>query len=155
MPHQRKIHVITLATVSPQELADTAWRLNRIPLLEAEIFSQSPDPQSLISQLATLGIHGQRLSRQFQRTLDALREIQAERRLQHERALKRAAALLELHKHKGIPYDPAELFSENGFVFSKAEVEAYAQRLMRLNESRHIEYVRFHMQPPARAAAAS
>ncbi len=32
-----------------QELADTAWRLNRIPLLEAELFSQNPDPQSLIS----------------------------------------------------------------------------------------------------------
>jgi hypothetical protein len=27
-----------------QELADTAWRLNRVPLLEAELFSQSADP---------------------------------------------------------------------------------------------------------------
>src|SRR5580692_12173968 len=26
-----------------QELADTAWRLNRIPALEAELFSQNPD----------------------------------------------------------------------------------------------------------------
>ncbi|HTC33910.1 MAG TPA: hypothetical protein VK724_11090 [Bryobacteraceae bacterium] len=138
-----------------QELADTAWRLNRIPLLEAELFSRDPDPQSLVSQLATLGLHGQRLSRQFQRTLDSLREVQTERRLQHERALKQAAALLELHKHKGIPYDPAEIFSQDGFVFSKDEIEAYAHRLMRLNESRHIEYVRFHMQPPVQRAAAS
>ncbi len=68
---------------------------------------------------------------------------------EHERHLKRAAALLELHKHKGIPYDP----SQDGFVFSKDEVEAFAQRPMRLNQSRHIEHVLFHMQPPAPAAA--
>jgi hypothetical protein len=149
-----------------QELADTAWRLNRIPSLEAALLDRAANPatdEAAISfdivdahrALTTLSLHSQRLSRQFQRTLDALREIQAERRLQHERALKHAAALLELHKHKGLPYDPAELFSENGFVFSKAEGEAHAQRLMRLNESRHIEHVLFHMQPPARASSAS
>jgi len=132
-----------------QELVDTAWRLNRIPSLEAELFSQNPSPQTLIPQLATLGLHYQRLSRQFQKTVDQLREIQSERRHNQERALKRAAALLELHKHKGIPYDPSELFSEAGFVFSKDWVEAYAQHLIRLNESRHIEHVRFYMQPPS------
>ncbi len=143
-----------------QELADTAWRLNRIPILEADLLSHEPNPQTLIPQLATLGLHSQRLSRQFQKTLGTLREIQEERRREQERQLKCAAALLELHKHKGIPYDPAELFSENGFVFSKAEVEAYAQRLILLNQSRHIEHVLFHMQPPiqrehARAASVS
>ena len=154
-----------------QQLADTAWRLNRIPLLESALFDRAANPRTAQSAinfdivdahraLATLGMHSQRLSRQFQKTLDQLREIQAERRLQQERHLKRAAALLELHKHKGIPYDPAQLFSENGFVFSKHHVEAFSQRLMRLNESRHIEHVLFHMQPPlqreaARAANAS
>jgi hypothetical protein len=127
-----------------QELADIAWRLNRIPLLEAELFAQNPDPQSLISLLATLGMHGQRLSRQFQKSLDQLREIQSDRADRERRDLKDAAALLELHKHKGIPYDPAQF----GFVFSKDQVEAFSQRLMRLNESRHIEHVLFHMQPP-------
>jgi hypothetical protein len=39
---------------------------------------------------------------------------------------KEAAALLELHKHKGVPCHPAELFaaelfSQDGFVFSKAQ----------------------------------
>jgi hypothetical protein len=97
------------------ELADTAWRLNRIPLLEAQLFSQDPNPQSLIPQLATLGLHYTRLSRQFQKAVDHLRKIQSERRHDEERDLKRAAALLELHKHKGIPYDPVQ----DGFVFSK------------------------------------
>jgi hypothetical protein len=125
------------------EIADTSWRLNRIPLLEAELLSGDLNLQTLVPQLATIGIHSQRLSRQFQKTSDTLREIQSERRLQHERALKRAATLLELHKHKGIPYDPTQY----GFVFSKEEVDGFAQRLMRLNESRHLEHVLFHMQP--------
>jgi hypothetical protein len=99
--------------------------------------------------LATLGLHGQRLSRQFQKALDKLREIQAERTERQRRDLKDAAALLELHKHKGIPWEP----TDHGFVFSKDQVEAFAERLVRLNESRHIEHVRFHMQPLARASA--
>jgi hypothetical protein len=57
------------------EIADTAWRLNRIPFLEAELLSQDPNPQSLIPQLATLGLHGSRLSRQFQKAIDQLRYI--------------------------------------------------------------------------------
>ncbi|MGP0071180.1 MAG: hypothetical protein ACLPWF_04515 [Bryobacteraceae bacterium] len=128
-----------------QELADTAWRLNRVPVLEAALLDRAANPpsdQAAISfdivdahrVLATLGMHSQRLSRQFQKTLDQLREIQAERRLQQERALKRAAALLELHKHKGLPFDPAQLLKEAGFVFSKHEIEAFAQRLILLNE---------------------
>jgi hypothetical protein len=138
-----------------QELADTAWRINRIPALEAALLDRAANPPTEQARiefdivdahraLATLGLHCQRLSRQFQKTVDQLREIQAERRREQERHLKRAAALLELHKHKGIPYDPAELFSEDGFVFSKDQVEAFSQRLMRLNQSRHIEHVLFH-----------
>jgi hypothetical protein len=142
------------------EVADTAWRLNRIPSLEAALLDRAANPpndQARIDfdivdahrALATLGLHYTRLSRQFQKAVDHLREIQSERRHEQERDLKRAAALLELHKHKGIPYDPAELFSEAGFVFSKDQVEAFSQRLILLNESRHIEHVRFYMQPPA------
>jgi hypothetical protein len=134
-----------------QELADTAWRLTRIPLLEAAQLSRDSSPQALIPQLATLGLHYPRLSRQFQNTVDKLREIQSERRHQEERQLKSAAALLELHKRKGIPYDLAQ----DGFVFSKDQVEAFTQRLMRLNQSRPIEYALCYTQPPARAACAS
>src|ERR1022692_2906658 len=82
-----------------QELADTSWRLNRIPLLEADILNRAlrcspareqgdspefpaPNPQSLVPQLA---------------------------------------ALLELHKHIGIPWEP----SGHGFVFSKDQVERH------------------------------
>jgi hypothetical protein len=65
--------------------------------------------------LATLGLHYQRLSRQFQKTLDSIREIQSERRRDEERQLKQAVAFREIHKHKGIPCDPAQ----HGFLFQK------------------------------------
>jgi len=132
-----------------QQLADTAWRINRIPLLEADLLSQNTNPQSLIPKLAALGLHGSRLSRQFQKTVDQLREIQFERRRYEERNLERAAALLELHKHRGIPWAPAD----HGFVFSKDQIDAFSQRLILLNQSRHIEHVLFHMQPPIRREA--
>ncbi len=139
-----------------QELADTAWRINRRPLLEADVLTRAANPPNEDAPiafdivdahrlLATLGLHGQRLSRQFQKNLGQLREIQQDRREREQRDLRDAAALLELHKHKGIPWQP----SDHGFVFSKSEVERFAELKQRLNESRHIECVRFHM-PPAR-----
>ena len=126
-----------------QELADTSWRLRRIPSLEADLFAQVPSPESLVPALACLGLHGTRLPRQFQKTLDQLRDIQYDR-LQHEKhQLRDAAALLEFHKYKGIPWEP----SDDGFVFSKEQVELRSQRMMRQNEARSIGYVRFDLDP--------
>jgi hypothetical protein len=116
------------------ELADTSWRLNRIPLLEAGLLSPAPSPETpapAVAALATLGLHGHRLSRQFQKTLNLLRELQAERQERLRRDLRDAASVLEFHKHKGLPYDPAE----DGFVYSITEIEAFAQRTKRLNEA--------------------
>jgi hypothetical protein len=138
-----------------QELADTSWRVNRIPSLEAALLDRAANPPNEQARiefdivdayraLATLGLHYTRLSRQFQKTIDQLRDIQADRAERERRDLKDAAALLELHKHKGVPWEPAD----HGFVFSKCDVERFAQRTMRLNESHHIEHVLFH-QPPA------
>ena len=115
-------------------LADTSWRLNRIPLLEAGLLSPAPSPETpapAVAALATLGLHGHRLSRQFQKTLNLLRELQAERLERLRRDLRDAASVLEFHKHKGLPYDPAE----DGFVYSITEIEAFAQRTKRLNEA--------------------
>jgi hypothetical protein len=143
-----------------QELADTSWRLNRIPLLEgqvieAETLARAAAPPEFDREItfdivdahrliANLAVQGQRLSRQFQRSLDKLREIQAVRTERDRRDLKDAAALLELHKHRGIPWEPAD----HGFVFSKPQVESHAQRLRDLNEARRFEHVLFDMPPP-------
>jgi hypothetical protein len=116
------------------EIANTAWRLNRIPFLEAELLSaellsNAPSPQNLISQLATLGLHGSRLSRQFQKALDQLRDIQEERRRLERRQLTEAAELFLRHQHKGLPWEPADL----GFVFSKEQIERHARKLILQN----------------------
>ena len=143
-----------------QELADTAWRLNRIPLLEADLLTRAADTRvtrepiaydiaEATRALATLGMHGQRLSRQFHKTLDQLRTLQTERREREAQDLKRAASLLELHKHKGIPYDPVQ----DGFVFPLSEIEAHSQRLMRQNEARRVAYFRFEADPQLVQAA--
>ena len=112
------------------EIANTAWRLNRIPFLEAELLSQNPDPQTLIPMLATLGLHGSRLSRQFQKAIDQLRTIQDERRHLERRQLTEAAELFLRRQRKGLPCEPADLFSEQpGFVFSKQQIERHAHHL--------------------------
>ncbi len=116
------------------EIANTAWRLNRIPFLEAELLSQNPSPQTLIPQLATLGLHGSRLSRQFQKAVDQLRDIQEERRRLQRRQLNEAAEFFIRHQRKGIPWDPADLFTVHpGFVFSNEQIERHALTLMRQN----------------------
>ncbi len=97
------------------EIANTAWRLNRIPFLEAELLSQNPNPQTLIPQLVTLGLHGSRLARQFQKAVEQLRDIQEERRRLERRQLTEVAELYLRHQHKGLPWEP----SGHGFVFSK------------------------------------
>lgn len=136
-----------------RELIDTAWRLNRIPALEAELLARAADPTPEFDivdahqLLSRLSLNSQRLSRQFQKALEQLRDLQAERRRLQERDLKRAAALLEMHKAKGLPYHPAQ----DGFVFSNDEIETYSQRLIRLNQSRHIEHIRFHAPAVAHA----
>jgi hypothetical protein len=150
------------------ELADTAWRLNRIPLLEADLFSQDPSPaggtlednrmsctgeqrleesrtggQTLVPLLAKLGLHGSRLSRQFQKVLEQLRDIQEERRHRERRQLRDAADLLVHHQHKGLPWEPAD----DGFVFSKEQVERHAQRLIRQRAAYQVGWARFDMAP--------
>jgi hypothetical protein len=102
------------------ELADTSWRLNRIPFLEARLLSGYDGLPILDAHrvLASLNLQSTRLSRQFQKTLSTLREIQSDRRALENRQLKDAAALHELHKHKGIEWDPAD----RGFVFSKDQI---------------------------------
>ncbi len=133
-----------------QELIDTSWRLNRIPVLEADLLARAAVNHEMAFDIvdahrliAGLNIQGTRLSRQFQKTLDKLREIQAERQDRERRDLKDAAALLELYKHKQQPWEPAD----HGFVFTKQQVERAAERMLRQNEARQVAYARFHIPP--------
>ena len=135
-----------------QQLADTSWRINRIPLLEADVLARaqspapSPEPPAFDivdahRLLANLTLNSTRLARQFQKTLDQLRNIQYERLRDEHSQLKDAAAILELHKYEGIPWEP----SDHGFVFTKDQVERCSQRMMRQNQARHVAFARFQM----------
>ena len=126
------------------EIANSAWRLNRIPLLEADLLSQNPNPQTLIPQLASLGLHGSRLSRQFQKAVDQLREIQEERRFLERRQLTEAAELFLRYQHKGLPWNA----DEHGFVFSQERIERQARKLMRQRPDFYTNVGNFSADPP-------
>jgi hypothetical protein len=139
------------------EIANTAWRLNRIPFLEAELLDATqtmpPNPQSLIPQLATLELHGSRLSRQFQKALDQLRDVQEDRRRLERRHLNEVAELLIRHQRKGLPWDPEGFSKEAGFVFSKEQIERHAQRLIHLNPAYYAAGPSSQADPPPTGAA--
>jgi len=88
------------------ELANTAWRQKRIPFLEADALARAANPPSEQARIgfdivdahraiAMLGMHGQRLSRQFHKTLDQLLSLQRERHEREKKDLKDAAAICE------------------------------------------------------------
>jgi hypothetical protein len=118
-----------------QALADASWRLNRVAALETNLLAlavgNDPDPLSgamsivaaLESQskaLANLSMHSQRLSRQFERTVAQLRDLQTIRRAQDEKELNNLVDIIEMYESTGESYDP----SADGFVFSGQQIEA-------------------------------
>ena len=129
-----------------QSLIDSSWQLNRAAALETNLFSlgitemedrirsNHPEAEAALAMamafrennraFANIGIYRQRLTRQFERTLVLLRQIQAERRTNEERQLDNAAKILKMHQDENLPYQPAD----DGFVFSKAEIESYIGR---------------------------
>ncbi len=138
----------SIETQLVHELADTAWRLNRIPFIEAELLSRDSDPQSQITLLARLGMHGARLSRQFQKAAEHLRDIQEERRRLERRHLNEVAEILIRHQRKGLPFDPAAFSREAGFVFSKEQIECHAQHLIHLNPAYYALRSGYQADPP-------
>jgi len=141
-----------------QSLADTSWRINRIVALETNLLAlgiheQSnnidtahPEAHAALAMaasvrdqtraLSNLSSHEHRLSRQFERTLKQLREIQAERRDKENDQLDKAAKILQLHQAEGTPYNP----SEDGFVFSNDEIETCIRRKHHLREATNAYY---------------
>jgi hypothetical protein len=119
-----------------QSLADAAWRLNRVAALETNllthdiVYEDFPNHESTHEMreaiaiahaldshtraLANLSIHGQRLSRQFERTLALLQQLQSTRR-----ANQKAANPLQTRR-----------LPSNGFVFSNNGIQASAGKAL-------------------------
>ena len=132
-----------------QSLADTEWRLLRIPSLEmsiyaigrlefAELFPNEDEPvrKHLIEakillayqrQLNNLSIQENRLRRQREKDSAVLRELQDVRKRQTNARLDEAAYDYIAAVHKGTyhSFDPSEF----GFEFSLAEIELRAMDL--------------------------
>jgi hypothetical protein len=79
-------------------------------------------------------MHSQRLSRQFERTLIQLRDLQKTRRAQENRDLDDLLDITEMYEDKGETYDP----SEDGFVFSEDQIN---DRIRARNREREMEEV--------------
>jgi hypothetical protein len=125
-----------------QALADASWRLNRVAVLEANLLTlaaaNQPDPladapgqiqaamaivASLESQskaLANLSLHSQRLSRQFEKTVAQLRELQKIRHAKEKHDLDNLLDVVKMYECKGETYRP----SDDGFVFSQTEINS-------------------------------
>jgi hypothetical protein len=118
-----------------QSLADSAWRLNRVAVLETNllthdiVYEDFPNHESTHEMreaiaiahaldshtraLANLSLHGQRLSRQFEKTLKLLQDLQAKRKVQE----------VQMHASKEKPHRP----SDHGFVFSEDQLETFVR----------------------------
>ncbi len=129
-----------------QSLLDTSWQLNRASAVESNLFSlgitemedrvraNHPEAETALAMalayrehnraFANISIYRQRLTREFERTLVLLRQIQAERRKNEQRQLDDAAKILKMRKAENLPYQP----SDDGFVFSNSEIETFISR---------------------------
>jgi len=118
-----------------ETIAGATWRLKRIAALEAKVFSQeTATPTDVYQQtraLSNLGLYEHRLSRQVEKAMKELRELQSDRRSRESIRMDEAASLLEMHKEQGLPYNPVE----DGFVFSVDEIETFIRRRQRLEEA--------------------
>jgi hypothetical protein len=134
-----------------QALADTSWRLNRVAALETNLLTLGiataaspvidapPEVQdafaivaALESQskaLSNLSLHSQRLSRQFERTANQLRELQEARRSREESQLDDYLDITEMFEKKGETHD----LSKDGFVFSEDQIQDAIRRRNREN----------------------
>lgn len=132
-------------------VAEDSWRLNRARAIENNMFALGHEGerrelqialadartfQTNANQFQLLTIYEQRINRNLQRNLKQLHELQAERREQRERALEEAKLLAQLNLMNGLPYEPTENQTPNGFVFSIAEINRAIDRDNRLQEAR-------------------
>jgi hypothetical protein len=95
-----------------QSLVDVSWRLNRIAELEADLLGVDWGLDGFLDQtkaLVNLSLHSQRLSRQFERTVAQLRDLQKTRRSPENWEIAKLLNIVEARQ-------------EDGFVFSDTQI---------------------------------
>ena len=140
-----------------QSIADSAWRLKRIPCLETALFAQGHiefaeafndhDPAlraSMIElqtylkyekQIRNLQLQESRLARRREKEIAELRQLQQERRAAEQEAEKEAPETVANRylaaQATGQPFESAA----NGFVFSTAQIEEHIERSQSRNRT--------------------
>jgi hypothetical protein len=126
-----------------QSLADTTWRLDRIPGLEEAIYAKGNtefaaevsdlDPLARSAslrmrtylayerQLRNLNLQEMRLHRLREKLITEIKQLQKEREQKEKDDLSIAAKLYVAAKHDRKPFHP----SDYGFEFSTADIEGY------------------------------
>jgi hypothetical protein len=145
-----------------QSLADTEWRLLRIPSLEsgiyalgqrnfADLFSDQTDPavraafiqahtfMAYRKDLSNLSLQERRLRIQFQADAAALTGLQNALLAARKQALKRAASNFLVSKRTGEPFVPSQF----GFDFALPEIEEAARQIKAQSDAAVAEYNSF------------
>jgi hypothetical protein len=134
-----------------QSIADTAWRLRRIPALEMTIISHGHvefancfdefdgslrpsliDRHTFLTyekQLRNLQLQEARLQRRRDKEMAELRKLQQERDQREKIELETAAKLYLAARHDRKPFHPAD----RGFEFSIQDIEAYLEGVRAAN----------------------
>jgi len=130
-----------------QSIADTEWRLQRIPALiagvlalgrlqHADRFSDQPEnirpalleaflEQTCSRDLRNLALQETRLRRHREKDIAELKQLQQQRRAHRAEQLDRAARAYQQSSSTGQPFDPTAF----GFEFSFDEIKQHAERL--------------------------
>jgi hypothetical protein len=133
-----------------QRVATDSWRLNRASAIEDNIFAlghfRGPNDLDIeqaelhaamtaartfmreAKAIELLTLYEQRLNRSIHKNLATLQALQTTRKAEQKAALEEAARLLELSEMNGLPYEPAQTYESNGFVFSTAQLRAHIAR---------------------------
>jgi hypothetical protein len=131
-------------------IAWDTWRLDHLRAVEMNMYAlgtqnpltemecDSPELHTAMSgaltfqreskKLALMSIYEQRLNRSIHKNLATLRQLQAERKRDYEQDLSKEVMIAEANDARDSPYEAPTRRSQNGIVFSTAEVLAATNR---------------------------
>ena len=164
LPIFEKLKADLIAELNPQTLLEQklassiawdTWRLDRLRAVEMNLYAlgsqedttgaENPSIDAALAdaqtfaresqKFALMSVYEQRLSRAIHKNIAALRDLQKERETKRRNDLLEEAHIARTKDFKGQTYEAPARRSQNGFVFSTAEVLAEANRQTITHES--------------------
>ena len=148
-------------------IAEDTWRLNRARALENNIFAlghaddahkirtSHPEAHAALTaahvftsdphQFQLLSLYMQRTTRDMQKNLATLRQLQADRKALRQQDLEETTARYSLNTMKHLPFNPDQHPGPNGFVFSTPELTLHAARHRDLKDAPRAAFYNFDL----------